>query len=77
MFDLSAPVQYVKGVGPERAKALVREGFATAEDLLFRLPMRYEDRRLRTRTETHRCTSFRSSQHSPFSDGQVNITKPR
>jgi ATP-dependent DNA helicase RecG len=49
MLDLSAPVQFVKGIGPERASALVREGLATAEDLLFRLPMRYEDRRLRTR----------------------------
>ena len=49
MFDLSAPVQYVKGVGPERGAALAREGIATVEDLLFRLPMRYEDRRLLTR----------------------------
>jgi ATP-dependent DNA helicase RecG len=43
--DLQAPVQYVKGVGPQRAAALVRLGIVTAEDLLFHLPMRYEDRR--------------------------------
>src|SRR5262249_12242017 len=49
MFDLSAPIQFVKGVGPERAKALAGEGLATVEDLLFRLPMRYEDRRALTR----------------------------
>jgi ATP-dependent DNA helicase RecG len=49
MFDLSAPIQYVKHVGPERAKALAAEGLATVEDLLFRLPMRYEDRRTLTR----------------------------
>jgi ATP-dependent DNA helicase RecG len=49
MLDLSAPVQYVKGIGPERARALAREGLATTEDLLLRLPMRYEDRRQRTR----------------------------
>jgi ATP-dependent DNA helicase RecG len=44
-MDLQAPVQYVKGVGPQRAAALVGLGVATAEDLLFHLPMRYEDRR--------------------------------
>src|SRR5215216_3135159 len=49
MLDLTAPVQFVKNVGPERAAALAREGIATVEDLLFRLPMRYEDRRRLTR----------------------------
>jgi ATP-dependent DNA helicase RecG len=44
-MDLASPVQYVKGVGPQRAEALAREGVATVEDLLFHLPMRYEDRR--------------------------------
>ena len=45
MFDLAAPVQFVKGVGPQRAAALVKAGVHTVEDLLFHLPMRYEDRR--------------------------------
>jgi ATP-dependent DNA helicase RecG len=45
MFDLNAPVQFVKGVGPQRASALVKAGVHTVEDLLFHLPMRYEDRR--------------------------------
>jgi ATP-dependent DNA helicase RecG len=45
MFDLTAPVQFVKGVGPQRAAALVKAGVHTVEDLLFHLPMRYEDRR--------------------------------
>jgi ATP-dependent DNA helicase RecG len=44
-MDLASPVQYVKGVGPQRAEALAREGVSTLEDLLFHLPMRYEDRR--------------------------------
>jgi ATP-dependent DNA helicase RecG len=43
--DLAAPVQFVKGVGPQRAAALAREGVRTVEDLLYRLPLRYEDRR--------------------------------
>ena len=49
VVDLSAPVQYVKGVGPQRAEALAKVGVRTAEDLLLHLPMRYEDRRLLAR----------------------------
>jgi ATP-dependent DNA helicase RecG len=45
MFDLNAPVQFAKGVGPQRAAALVKAGVRTVEDLLFHLPLRYEDRR--------------------------------
>jgi ATP-dependent DNA helicase RecG len=44
-MDLASPVQFVKGVGPQRAEALAREGVSTLEDLLFHVPMRYEDRR--------------------------------
>jgi ATP-dependent DNA helicase RecG len=45
LMDLQAPVQYVKGIGPQRAEALAKAGVRTAEDLLLHLPMRYEDRR--------------------------------
>src|ERR1700730_15747126 len=44
-MDLASPVQFVKGVGPQRAEALAREGVSTLEDLLFHVPIRYEDRR--------------------------------
>src|SRR5262245_59336886 len=44
-MDLGDPVQFVKGVGPERARALQKAGIATLEDLLLHLPLRYEDRR--------------------------------
>jgi ATP-dependent DNA helicase RecG len=44
-MDLQTPVQYVKGVGPQRAAALEKAGVRTAEDLLLHLPLRYEDRR--------------------------------
>jgi ATP-dependent DNA helicase RecG len=44
-MDLQVPVQYVKGVGPQRAAALEKAGVHTAEDLLLRFPLRYEDRR--------------------------------
>ncbi|MDI6631949.1 MAG: ATP-dependent DNA helicase RecG [Bacillota bacterium] len=40
------PVQYVKGVGPQRARLLARLGIATVGDLLYHIPRRYEDRSL-------------------------------
>ncbi len=39
------PVQYLKNVGPQRAKLLNRLGINTVEDLLNHFPRRYEDRR--------------------------------
>src|SRR5438046_6772051 len=46
---LQTPLQFLKGVGPKRAADLERAGLATVEDLLYRFPIRYEDRsRLQT-----------------------------
>jgi ATP-dependent DNA helicase RecG len=42
--ELSASVQYIKGVGSQRAKLLDRLGIKTVKDALFYLPCRYEDR---------------------------------
>jgi ATP-dependent DNA helicase RecG len=41
---LQAPLQYLKGVGPQRAKLLSRLGLETIEDALFFIPGRHEDR---------------------------------
>ena len=41
---LETPLQFLKGVGPRKAADLKRAGLATVEDLLYRLPFRYEDR---------------------------------
>ena len=41
---LSTPLQFLKGVGPRKAADLKRAGLHTVEDLLYRLPFRYEDR---------------------------------
>lgn len=38
-------VQYIKGVGPARARLLEKLGINTLEDLLFYFPWRYEDRK--------------------------------
>ena len=41
---LSSPIQYIKGVGPQRASLLGRLGIHTILDALLYLPFRYEDR---------------------------------
>ncbi|MBI4263627.1 MAG: ATP-dependent DNA helicase RecG [Acidobacteria bacterium] len=41
---LATPLQFLKGVGPRKAADLTRAGLVTVEDLLYRLPFRYEDR---------------------------------
>ncbi|MGH7457875.1 MAG: ATP-dependent DNA helicase RecG [Longimicrobiaceae bacterium] len=43
MRELDRPVQFLKGVGPRRAEVLRRVGIASARDLLYHLPHRYED----------------------------------
>ena len=44
MLELQTPVQFVKGVGPGRARDLAAKNIHTVEDLLYTLPYRYEDR---------------------------------
>ncbi len=41
---LATPLQFLKGVGPRRAADFERIGVHTVEDLLLRLPRRYENR---------------------------------
>ncbi|HEX3893569.1 MAG TPA: ATP-dependent DNA helicase RecG [Terracidiphilus sp.] len=44
MPGLDTPVMYVRGVGPRLAEMLAAKNIQTAEDLLYHLPFRYEDR---------------------------------
>lgn len=41
--QLLTPVQFLKGVGPQRAKLLERLGLKTARDLLFHFPRSYQN----------------------------------
>lgn len=63
--NLETPVQFIKGVGPKFAEAIARKGVQTAEDALYLLPHRYEDRR-----ELSRIAKLRSGETSVFS-GEV------
>jgi ATP-dependent DNA helicase RecG len=40
---LDRPVQFLKGVGPKRADSFARIGVASARDLLYHVPRRYDD----------------------------------
>ncbi len=42
---LQLPLDVLKGIGPVRATQLSNRGLGTVEDLLYHLPLRYEDRR--------------------------------
>src|SRR5262245_51926144 len=59
---LETPLQFVKGVGPQRAQALGRKGLRTIGDALFFVPLRHEDRTRLTPLrdlrpgETHTCS---------------------
>ncbi len=44
MLAIDTPVQFIKGIGPRIAESLAEKGISTAEDLLYHLPFRYEDR---------------------------------
>ncbi|MBU1871666.1 MAG: DEAD/DEAH box helicase [Candidatus Omnitrophica bacterium] len=42
--SLYTGIQYLKGVGPKKAKLFNQQGIKTIEDLLYHFPRRYEDR---------------------------------
>ncbi len=42
-LHLDQPAQFLKGVGPKRAEALVSVGIGTARDALYHVPRRYDD----------------------------------
>ena len=44
--SLNRPLTCLKGIGPKRARLLARKGLKSVLDLLFFLPIRYEDRTL-------------------------------
>ncbi len=43
--SLDDPIQFVKGVGPNKAMKLRKLGLHTVRDVLYHIPWRYEDRR--------------------------------
>jgi len=57
--DLSdVQIQYIKGVGPQRAKLLSRLGVKTVRDALYYLPYRYEDRSNLKKISDLKCSNM-------------------
>ena len=78
---LAQPVQYVRGVGPRRAALLTKLSLHTAGDLLWSLPVRYEDRRnltplgmLQVGTRQTFCGTVTAFQLHPTSRGKSFAT---
>ncbi|RMG68412.1 MAG: ATP-dependent DNA helicase RecG [Nitrospirae bacterium] len=68
-------VQYVKGIGPQRARLLARLGIKTLLDALLYLPYRYEDRRLNRRISELSYDSFQSVSGKVVSTELVNTPR--
>ena len=67
----SLPVTVLKGVGPRVATRLERLGIRTVQDVLFHLPMRYEDR-----TRVVSMGALRPAQHVVV-QGEVDLAEVR
>lgn len=48
MIQLDSEAQYIKGIGPKRARALLKLGISSAGDLLTFFPCQYQDRTIIT-----------------------------
>lgn len=66
---IAAPVTRLRGVGPQVAEGLARLGIHNIEDLLFHLPMRYEDR-----TRVTPLGALRGGMHAVV-EGEVQLTE--
>lgn len=65
---LAQSIQYVRGVGPRRAALLAKLGLSTVNDMLWYLPVRYEDRR-----QTTPLGMLRSGRRETFCGRVVDI----
>ena len=63
--SLQSPVSELKGVGPKMAENLLKIGVGRIQDLLFHLPLRYQDR-----TRIYPIGSLRHGQEAMI-QGQV------
>lgn len=60
---LQTPIEFLKGVGPQRAKLLAEEaGIRSFQDLLYHFPFRYVDR-----------STYQTVRDVPFTDGYVQL----
>ncbi|NOZ24790.1 MAG: ATP-dependent DNA helicase RecG [Nitrospirae bacterium] len=71
------PVQFVRGIGPGKARLLARLGIKTVADALFHIPYRYEDRRRSCRIADLRHEVLQSVTGKVISAEIVNTPRKR
>lgn len=59
--SLEDPLQFIKGVGPQKAEVLKRLNLASVKDCLFYIPFRYEDR-----SKTGTISTLTAGEHTSF-----------
>ena len=77
------PIQYLKGIGPKRAKIFAQAGINSVEDLFYYFPRRYEDRTnfvpvagLKLgETQTIKAKVLALGQHNSWHRRSFNITE--
>jgi len=72
--ELDSPIQFLRGVGPQRARQLANLGLETIGDLLFHFPRRHEDR-----SQLTPLAAARTDQRSTFQGRvrYVDVINPR
>src|SRR6266496_534453 len=76
--DLSeSPIQYIKGVGPQRAGLLSRLNIKTISDALYYLPYRYEDRRNIKKICDLTYSAMETATGKVVSSSVINLPKSR
>lgn len=82
-LTLDTPVQFVRGVGPKRAAALLRLGIVTVGDLVEYYPFRHEEHHRCTIVDLEpgmigtvigRITAFRARRHARGPAAQATVT---
>ena len=70
-------IQYLKGIGPKRAKSFMARGVNTIEELLYYFPCRYEDRRNFAKISGLKEGQFYTIKAQVLTGGQRNSWRKR
>ena len=74
---LALPPSVFPGFGPRRAEVLAKRGVRTVEDLLYRLPTRYDDRRALASVDVPRSGPTRDLRRSGARERAGWVARPR
>lgn len=76
-ISVDTPVQYLKGIGPARAKFLQRLGIKTLHDVFYYIPWRYEDRRVIKEISELRYGKLETTTGEVISAGVITTPKKK